>query len=97
MRGTSSAVGSLRGAPIISHNRDLFIYRVQKDVETNELKEFIVEKVINIQGLVCVSHNDAMFKSFKLTVLKNQISQLFDAAIWPEGICIRKFRSSHAD
>ncbi len=97
VRGTAPATGSLRGAPINPPNRDLFIYKVQKNVDNNELKNSISVKGFTIVEFKCVSHNEANFKSFQLTVPKAEFSRLFDANIWPEGICVRKFRTKRQD
>ena len=35
---------------------------------------------------VTVSHADALYKSFKLTVYVNDLAKTLDADFWPEGI-----------
>ena len=41
----------------------------------------------------CVSHKDAMFKSFKISVPKSDLDKMFDEAMWPDGVRVRKFIS----
>ena len=42
-----------------------------------------------VRDLQCLSHDNAMFKSFKLTVPKSEFADLFDGNIWPQGIRVR--------
>jgi hypothetical protein len=82
-------VAKVRGAP--EPSRHLFIYRVEKDVEDEDMKAFINEQGISIRDLSCVSNPMAYFKSFKLTVPVSQFERLFSDDMWPEGIRVRKF------
>ncbi len=93
IRGSAPATGTLRGAPVNPPNRDLFIYKVHKDVDSHELENVISSNGFTIVQFKCVSHMEAKYKSFQLTVPRAEFSRLFDSNIWPEGICVRKFRS----
>ena len=93
IRGTAPASGSIRGAQVSPPNRDLFVYKVEKDVDNNELKNLIASNGFQINYFKCVSHEDAKFKSFMLSVPKYEFSRLFDTNLWPEGICVRQFKT----
>ena len=93
IRGTAPASGSIRGAQVSPPNRDLFVYKVEKDVDNNELKNLIASNGFQINDFKCVSHEDAKFKSFMLSVPKYEFSRLFDTNLWPEGICVRQFKT----
>ena len=76
--GAKSQTGGFKGAPTPS--RSIFIYRVSKDTELNELRTYIADLVVkDIQYLDCVSHVDAKFQSFKLTV---PCERLYRAVGW---------------
>ena len=83
------STGSFRGAP--EPSRDLFIYRVDKDSTDDDLKTHIEASGINIRLLQCVSHSDAKFKSYRLTVAASQYGELFKDEMWPDGVNIRRY------
>ena len=90
-RCTSDPQHRFKGAP--EPSRDLFIFRVHPDTETNELKQYLSSRKVNIRELKLVSNPAATFKSFKLSVPVSNFKSLFDDTFWPEGVCIRKYVS----
>ena len=92
IRGVGTSSGPLKGGHSPSQYRDLFVYRVDKSVDASVLKEHVKENGFNIHSLKCVSHEEAKYKSFQLAVPLSEFSGLFDGKIWPEGICVRRFR-----
>ena len=42
-----------------------------------------------IRDFQCISHPEARFKSFKLSVPASQFERLFDEKLWPEGVVVR--------
>ena len=46
-----------------------------------------------LRSVVTVSHADALYKSFKLTVSVNDVAKTLDADFWPEGIMVRRYRT----
>ena len=89
---TGTARGQERraqGAP--EPSRHLFIYRVSTTTLTSDLSQDVSEMGFTVRDLQCLSHDNAMFKSFKLTVPKSEFADLFDGNIWPQGIRVRKF------
>ncbi len=61
--GSAPAVGSVKGGSRGSPFRDIFIYRVDKEVMTNDLLSYITGKDMNVHKLQCVSHDLAANKS----------------------------------
>ncbi len=91
-KGNGSKFG-VKGAP--EPNRHLFIYRVDPSTSTDELKNMLInEHKVTLRDLECVSHTEAMYKSFKLTIPKSEFEGLFNEEIWPTGIQVRPYRMS---
>ena len=42
-----------------------------------------------------MSHNEAKYKSFKLTVSVNDMDKVLAADFWSEGIKVRKYMAYH--
>jgi hypothetical protein len=87
-RGSGQS-GGLKGAP--EPSRDLFIFRVDKSTLEADITNHLANHSVTIQTLECVSHQNAKYKSFKLSVPKSEYDKLFDENLWPEGIMIRKY------
>ena len=79
-----------RGAP--EPSRDIFIYRVHPDTNKRDIEDGIRGRNFEVRDLVCISSEQSMFKSFKLTVPASQLSSLLtDEFPWPEGVKVRRF------
>lgn len=85
----TSRISGFKGAP--EPERDLFIFRVDPETETDQLKEYLCEKGITSRKLECVSNINAKFKSFKLSVPASEFSKLFNEDLWPCGVRVRKY------
>ena len=46
----------------------MFISKVSKETDDKEMKNFIELLQVTVLELVCVSHDDSVYKAFKLTV-----------------------------
>ena len=79
---------SLRGGPKIT---ELFIFNVCPDTSDNDLKDFIENEGIEILSLNCISHQESIMKSFKLSVDVKFKDTIMEADFWPEGIACRKY------
>ncbi len=93
IRGSATSTGPLKGATVTPQHRDLFVYKVDKSVDTSILEQYVIEKGVTVLNLKCVSHDEATYKSFQLTVPKIDFAGLLEGDVWPEGICVRRFRS----
>ena len=87
--GTANKDCRARGAP--EPSRHLFISRIASETNINDLYSDISELGFTIRDLACVSHNEAKFKSFKLTVPKSKFGDLFDSSLWAEGVRVRPY------
>ena len=79
----------LRGAP--EPSRDLFVYRVEKSTEVNDIIEYLSSKKVTARNVTKVSNSEAKFDSFKVEVKVSDMHVLLDEHFWPKGICIRRF------
>ena len=57
-----------------------------------EMKNVIELLQVTVLELVRVSHDDSVYKSFKLTVYPEDYKKIYDPHLWPAGVCIRKYR-----
>ena len=87
--GTANRDCRTRGAP--EPSRHLFISRVSEETNIEDLHTDISELGFTIRDLSCVSHNEAKFKSFKLTVPKSEFGDLFDGSLWAQGVRVRPY------
>lgn len=80
-----------RGAP--PPLRHLFVYRVEKDVEDDDIVQYLKESLPEtpIMGVECISHPDSKFRSFKVSCQHMVIGNLMDASVWPEGMRVRRY------
>ena len=92
--GTREANGRFRGAQAPS--RDIFVYRVENDALESEIECHFKDNGIVPRSVETVSHADAMYKSFKLTVSVNDMGKVLDADFWPEGIMVRRYRTTQS-
>ena len=86
---------TLKGAPPPS--REVFIYRVDKEATCDELKQYVESGHVAVRDLVVMSHEHAMFKSFKLTISVADLSKIYDEDFWPDGIMVRRFNKPRQD
>ena len=84
--GTANKDCRARGAP--EPSRHLFISRIASETNINDLHSDIS---VQYRDLACVSHNEAKFKSFKLTVPKSEFGDLFHSRRWAEGFRVRPY------
>ena len=76
-----------RGAP--EPSKDIFIYRVHPDTSKRDIEDGIRGRNFEVRDLVCISSEQSMFKSFKLTVPASQLSSLLtDECPWPEDFSL---------
>ena len=85
-----------RGAP--EPSRNIFIYRVHPDTSKRDIEDGIRGRNFEVRDLVCISSEQSLFKSFKLTVSASQLSSLLTHEFpWPEGVKVRRFFPSRRD
>jgi hypothetical protein len=87
--GKSTVCGSLKAAP--EPCRDVFVFRTDKTTTVESLKNYLTEAGVLVRDIVLLSHSDAVYSSFKVTVPISQLEKTMDPNIWPQGIGIRRF------
>ena len=88
--GTRPVNGKLREAQ--APRRDIFVYRVEKEVTDIEIETYANENGVKLRNVKVVAHNEAKLKSFKLTVSIKDMPTVLDAAFWPQGVMVRRYR-----
>ena len=84
----SSGVVSWRGAPLTV---DCYIGRVDLDATTDQIKEFVTSKSIDVIDIEENKTTHQRFKSYKLVIKKTDYEKLDNHAEWPEGVVFRRF------
>ena len=93
-RRRTAVYGTRKHATIVGGPKciDLFVFNVDKKVEEDSIKDFLVqEENISVVNVECVSHINSYMKSFKIRVDQMYEAKLMDAKFWPEGIGCRKY------
>ena len=89
--GNITTSQAFRGAP--EPSRELFIQRVSKNTTTEDVKQYVTNKSFTVREICMMSHQDAKYNSFKITVPVSEFTKLFDPDLWPSGVRIRQFRT----
>ena len=87
--GKGQLDGTFKGAPNLP--KSLFVYRVNKDTVTDVIRDYVSDQGITVLDIRCMSHEDSLSKSFKLTVSNEDYTKLFQEEMWPTGVRIRPF------
>ena len=77
-------------------NIDIFIFRVHKDVDNEDLKQFIVDEGISVSDFQKVSRDDSMMNSFKATIPFTDYDHVMSDSFWLTGIACRRFYSKRS-
>ena len=88
--GNASSSNTFRGAP--EPDRQLFIQRVDKSVTGDKIKKYLSDQKFSIREVCRMSHEEAKYNSFMITVPVSEFSLLFDPELWPTGVSVRRFR-----
>jgi hypothetical protein len=84
---------TIKGAP--EPSRDIFVCRVDKAATVEEMQRFIEESGFSVKRITIMSHEEAQFKSFKVSIPKSQLNDILGAEKWPEGVMVRRFWDKH--
>ena len=87
--GAKRGPAKFQGAP--EPSRDVFIFRVQSDADLEDIRSHIDAFGVTIRDLVCMSNENAAYKSFRLTTTVAHYNTLFKADMWPAGVRVCKF------
>ena len=79
---------SLEGAP--PPPRHLFVSRITKG-NSSSIAKYLKDKSIDVYRVELKSHTDSKFKSFKITLSKNDVNNVLNESFWPHGIRCNKW------
>ena len=79
----------LSGAP--EPSRDVFVYRVKKNTQADDIRDYMDDQGICVRDIKKISHEDAMFDSFKVELKMADLTAVVNAQFWPEGVNVRRF------
>ena len=84
-----SDAGGLRRSPMPTWH--FFVYKVHKDDNVDEVREFVQKQDVIVSDLAKTSHNESKYNSFKLSISKEFAEKVLNADFWPKGIYIRRW------
>lgn len=87
----SATSNMFKGAP--PPRRDFFLSRVVSTTDDQVIKDYIRDKGINDFELQLVSNEHSIFKSYKLSVSVGDKIKVLSPDIWPQGVCVEKWRN----
>ena len=70
---------------------DLFVFRVDKDISDELVKEFLKESHVNVHELECLSPDGSWNKSYRMIVECNDINDIVNPEFRPDGIGCHHF------
>lgn len=71
--------------------RDIFIYRLMKTTEADDLIKYMTDNGIPPLDVKKVSHKDSKFASFRVQVRALLVKDVLHPDSWPENVCVRRF------
>ena len=85
--GSKGDAAGLKGAPV-----DLFVFRADKDSTVEGLRQLVESQGCEVRGVEVKSHENARFKSFKLSVSSSQLNVVLNEDFpWPDGVKVTRF------
>lgn len=82
----------LKGAPAPKRTRDIFVYQVENSMIAADLEDYMKECGVEPNGIKKVSHPEAQFSSYRVTVEASNLGTVLRDDFWPEYVCVRIFR-----
>ena len=96
IQGKTEGTGRFKGAP--EPVRELFLYRVSKECEKEDIMTAMQENNVDVKDIVLKSKDEAKFRSFKITVNVSAVIKLLsDSYPWPAGVRVRRFFQKRRD
>ena len=65
--------------------RHIWVSRVQRGT-TETLSTFIEKQQVKVFYIEKVSHENAKFSSFKISISKNDLAKVLEDSFWPQGV-----------
>ena len=90
IKGTQESCGRFQGAP--EPKRDLFVYRVSKECEPDDIRAMLKAKNCEVEDITVMSKAEAKFRSFKVSLKVSLVATLLSEEFpWPLGVRVRRF------
>ena len=90
--GNRASTSSFRAAPRVSK---IFVCRVDQNVSDNDVKSWVTDSHIDVINFERKSKDEAMYKSFCVTVNFADEDKLLADDFWPDGVGYKKFFTRH--
>ena len=81
--GNGMATGGLSGAPLPV--RQIWVSRLTSG-SNQRVKEYIENRNVKVLNIEKVSHNEAKYSSYKVTISVADKNNVFDQLFWPTGV-----------
>ena len=83
-----NSTGTLKGAP---RRVDMFVFHLEKETDIDLVQTYVEDKNVNVFKAECVSHEDSVYKSFRITVDFSDRERMLEEDFWPQGVGCRQF------
>ena len=77
------------------HIAFLFVYRVNKDIQENDIRHLLDCTNIKVLNICVGSHELAKCKSFKIVICHHDVDKVLSLFLWRGGVRCRRFYSKH--
>ena len=81
----------LQGAPV--QKKAIFVYMVENG-DINEVNDVLKDHNVQVLNNEKVSHNNALYKSFKVTISRFDVFKVLKHSFWPDGVQCKIWQES---
>lgn len=86
--GTSTKTG-LKAGP---RRHELFIFRVDEGISTDDIKSFLSEEGKPLRDIECKSKPESWTRCYRIVVECDNVEEIMDPGFWPNGIGCRRWQ-----
>ena len=82
----------------VQQTKDLFVGRCELSVSDEKIEQYVFDEFgVNLLKCICISHENVIKRSFKITMLASETEQMLYSERRPENVQIHRFvhRNSH--
>jgi hypothetical protein len=69
----------------------MFVFRLNKDTREDEVTDYLSSKNILVNNIESTSHENAMFKSFRVNLNYSDFDKVMDSNLWPPDVGCRRY------
>ena len=63
----------INGAP---RQADIFSFKLEKETSVDDVKEYVTGKGVTVHEIECLSHEESMYRSFRLSVCYSKLEDV---------------------